>query len=530
MKTLLITALVTIATCSTQSQPQTSKVKIGSENIELNVITSEAERQRLFERLGDLSDGNGTLVCYNHDRYLHFFGPKTDLDVIFLSSDSTIVDIKQLKKLTATDIRDDEGATSSKEARYALFVKSGHAKKLGVKAGDKITLTDEIKNQKIQEMSNVTIKGKKVYVEIVYTYRARSRGLMHRPNLSENDGMLFMYPEAQSLSFWMKNTKLPLSIAYIKPDGTITDTLDMKPFDESSHPSSGDVQFALEVNQGWYKKNDIKVGDKVTIPDEIRSLVNIKFVTAKFGENAIDLDVVATDSDRRSLFERIDRLPDNRGYLICHAHDRFLHYFGPKADMDVIFLDSSANVVDIQGLAMRTKSDIIDEIGITTAKEARFAMFINTGNAKRLGIKVGGKIEFSDEFTEIKIQEMPAVTIKGKKAFVEFVYTWEDRSRGLMHRPKMSRDDGMIFLYPKPKTMSFYMKNTLIPLSIAYTKSDGTISEILDLPPKDDKGRPSKEHCQFVLEMNLGWFSDNGIKPGDKIEIPQELLKLPAEG
>ncbi len=109
----------------------------------------------------------------------------------------------------------------------------------------------------------VIISGVKFEIEIADTQETRARGLMFRESLPEKNGMLFVYDKKQTLNFWMKNTQIPLSIAFIDEQGFITDILDMQPFDESSHRSSCDVKYALELNQGEFQKHKISVGDKV---------------------------------------------------------------------------------------------------------------------------------------------------------------------------------------------------------------------------------------------------------------------------
>ncbi len=112
--------------------------------------------------------------------------------------------------------------------------------------------------------------GKKVRVrvEIADEPWERARGLMYRTALGKDRGMLFVYPEERELSFWMKNTLIPLSIAYIDSEGRITDILDMKPLDDRppNYVSSEPVRYALEVNQGFFDKNDVNVGDHAELP------------------------------------------------------------------------------------------------------------------------------------------------------------------------------------------------------------------------------------------------------------------------
>ncbi|MCO4772957.1 MAG: DUF192 domain-containing protein [Deltaproteobacteria bacterium] len=110
----------------------------------------------------------------------------------------------------------------------------------------------------------VDVGGKRVRAEIASTDAQRARGLMYRRSMGKNDGMLFVYPTPEPLSFWMKNTYLPLSIAYIDTRGAIVHIEDMKPLTTNSHPSPKPVPYALEMNKGWFEKNGIDVGAKVT--------------------------------------------------------------------------------------------------------------------------------------------------------------------------------------------------------------------------------------------------------------------------
>jgi uncharacterized protein len=118
-------------------------------------------------------------------------------------------------------------------------------------------------------MLSLTIQGKKILVDVARSEEEKSRGLMFREKLGKNEGMLFVYGEEEFLSFWMKNTPLPLSIAFINKSGRIVDIQDMEPFSLKTHVSASPAQFALEVNQGWFKQNDIGIGTAVKLPSNI---------------------------------------------------------------------------------------------------------------------------------------------------------------------------------------------------------------------------------------------------------------------
>lgn len=100
-------------------------------------------------------------------------------------------------------------------------------------------------------------------VEMAATNQSRQRGLMHRHVMEEERGMLFVFEQAERLCFWMRNTYIPLSIAYLDKDATIIEIFDMQALDERSVCSTAPAQFALEVNQGWFERHHIQVGQRV---------------------------------------------------------------------------------------------------------------------------------------------------------------------------------------------------------------------------------------------------------------------------
>jgi uncharacterized membrane protein (UPF0127 family) len=118
------------------------------------------------------------------------------------------------------------------------------------------------------EKRELTIEGNmgKVIVkaEIARTGAQREQGLMYRKELNDGYGMLFIFERDQVLSFWMKNTLVPLSIAYITSDGRIIEIYDMQPGNLNPVNSSRSARYALEVPQGWFSRAGIATGDKLT--------------------------------------------------------------------------------------------------------------------------------------------------------------------------------------------------------------------------------------------------------------------------
>jgi len=105
--------------------------------------------------------------------------------------------------------------------------------------------------------------SKSLNVEVVNSDAKRRQGLMHRKDLGKDHGMLFLWPQSNTRCMWMKNTSLPLSVAYLSNDGAIQEIYNMVPFSEDSVCSSSSTRIALEVNAGWFKENGIAVGDKL---------------------------------------------------------------------------------------------------------------------------------------------------------------------------------------------------------------------------------------------------------------------------
>jgi uncharacterized protein len=93
----------------------------------------------------------------------------------------------------------------------------------------------------------------------------------------------------------------------------------------------------------------------------------------------------------------------------------------------------------------------------------------------------------------------------------------EQRMTGLMHRKEMPQHEGMLFVFEAPSQQCFWMKNTLLPLSVAFVDDDGTIVNIDEMKPQTLDAHCSEKPVRYVLEMNKGWFSKKGIKAGTKL-------------
>lgn len=102
-----------------------------------------------------------------------------------------------------------------------------------------------------------------ISAEVADSMSTRSNGLMMRHKMAPNEGMLFVFEQPQAHCFWMRNTLLPLSIAFLDDDGAIVNIADMQPKSDDSHCSKKAVRYALEMNQGWFAKKGIKADSKI---------------------------------------------------------------------------------------------------------------------------------------------------------------------------------------------------------------------------------------------------------------------------
>ena len=133
---------------------------------------------------------------------------------------------------------------------------------------------------------------------------------------------------------------------------------------------------------------------------------------------------------------------------------------------------------------------------------------------------------------------LPVVTftLGGISVEVEVASAPDEQQQGLMYRESMPENHGMLFVYREPMFMRFWMKNTRIPLAIAFIREDGVISNIEEMTPEPGPFDPvhlysSRQRCLYALEMNAGWFQKHGIQPGDRIDLPlDEIQRIARRG
>ena len=102
-----------------------------------------------------------------------------------------------------------------------------------------------------------------IQAEVAATDESRQRGLMFREKMGRNEGMLFVFPQIAYHAMWMRNTPLPLAVAFLDDRGKILSIHEMQPFTEQSHQAAGPARFALEMHAGWFSANRLVAGDMI---------------------------------------------------------------------------------------------------------------------------------------------------------------------------------------------------------------------------------------------------------------------------
>jgi len=131
-------------------------------------------------------------------------------------------------------------------------------------------------------------------------------------------------------------------------------------------------------------------------------------------------------------------------------------------------------------------------------------------------------------YSDQALPKLPAIKLwlGRQELMAEIAAAPRELATGMMYRKEMGENEGMLFILPVPQQASFYMRNTYVPLSVAYIDTEGTILEIHDLQPLNEQPVPSKsERVHFVLEVKQGWFDRNQVTIGNVIRTEYGTLR-----
>lgn len=189
---------------------------------------------------------------------------------------------------------------------------------------------------------------------------------------------------------------------------------------------------------------------------------------------------------------------DGRAYLVVYGHAKVHHYLTDEK-FDVLFVDDSGTVLEVGKLGG----------DLTSGVETSRALFLPPGS----GVTVGMTIDLP----EVAGREEAVLDLGGHRVYAEISQTSDERQRGFMYRRKLSKDDGMIFVYDYADTRRFWMGHCYIDLDIAFFRDDGTLINVVETrkyedPESDPPERStSAEPARYVLETNFGWFREHGL-------------------
>jgi len=148
----------------------------------------------------------------------------------------------------------------------------------------KDTASETVAPKTVADWFALSVGGQPIRVQLAVTPSEMQRGLMERRDLGEDEGMLFVYLRPEQMSFWMRNTPLPLDIGFFDAEGVLREVYQLHPFDERPvHSRSLRLQFALEVNRGWFKAHGIGPGAQLDLAALATALRERDFPLSQFG-------------------------------------------------------------------------------------------------------------------------------------------------------------------------------------------------------------------------------------------------------
>ena len=165
-----------------------------------------------------------------------------------------------------------------------LFVAAPVFTLAGCGAEEKKPVAATAEPKTVADYFPIAVGDKIVRMQLAVRSGEMQRGLMERRDLGRDDGMIFIYEKPQQMSFWMRNTPTPLDIGFFSRDGVLAEVYPLHPFDETTVASRSDtLQFALEMNQGWFRANTVKPGAKLDLKALAAALKARGFEAKRFG-------------------------------------------------------------------------------------------------------------------------------------------------------------------------------------------------------------------------------------------------------
>ena len=252
----------------------------------------------------------------------------------------------------------------------------------------------------------------------------------------------------------------------------------------------------------------------------------------------IVVEWIRADPDRRNTPITHAQLADGRGFLIGWNEDRIMHHFARQTDMsgdtdsvagyDVVWTARDGKVIDIATLAAGSWP------GVTSKLPAFYALFLPEGSAKSSGLAPGEVVAFSAAILSNPAEPLLEIKIGGVPVRVETAVRAGERTRGLMHRTKMSDENGMLFVYKSEAEHGFWMGHCHFGLDIAFFDANRKFLNVVAMPPypdpEKDPGTRARSNgvAMYVVEVNIGWFKAKGLVDDAGNAKKPIVLEIPA--
>ncbi|HEX8912381.1 MAG TPA: DUF192 domain-containing protein [Humisphaera sp.] len=221
----------------------------------------------------DPAQADGELLVYPIARpaQLHWEGNPPPLEVVSLDDAGRVVGVEPVVIGPSPFGRDKPGSgfVATAVARYALLLRGGTAKAAGVAVGDTVEVPRRAADAAAAALVPVTISGQRFRLEVAATELGRNHGLMRVPSLPVDVGMAFVFAAEQPLSFWMRNTIIPLDIVYLDDAGRVVSAHTMNAMDDSPVPSGGMAKYAIELQAGTAERIGVRKGELIGLPPAI---------------------------------------------------------------------------------------------------------------------------------------------------------------------------------------------------------------------------------------------------------------------
>lgn len=394
----------------------------------------------------------------------------------------------------------------------------------------------EVRGGPAEPRATVTLKGIPYDVRLIFTEKDRRSAPGNLPRVRGAQGYLLGWPGARRIRLSPEHARASFTAAFLDRGGKVVDLQLFAEGNLDAVRSKADAAFALLLSPGLMNARPFAVGDAADFSPEVKAATPDPMPSLTLGERKYEVLTFFTERDRQHAAEHLETPPSGEAYLMGWGRARAIKLeseYAP-ASFTVAFLDRSGKIVDLKPFVRG------DREGLQPATDAAYALFLPESTLRAGTLRSGDSAEFSPQLKSAPPEELPVVKVGGHTAYVELALTEAERQQGLMFRPRLSPQDGMLFAYDREGMRQFWMGNTLLPLDIAFFREDGTLVNVNETPKYPDPRNPPRPYptsdsagpVRFVLETNLGWFRKRGlidaegkVKPGTKGEFPPEAFK-----